>query len=58
MFDVSSNTDDKYYQRYRDYTGNYQMAFKLFFLSLDTNDDGVLNDGENRSVRSIGIFKV
>lgn len=58
MFDVSDNVDDKYYQRWRDYTSEYQKAFKLFFLSLDFNDDGIQNESENQHTRSIQVVKV
>lgn len=58
FFDVSVNTDDKYYQRFRDYEGMYGMAFKLFRMSLDKDDDGIADADEILEINSIGVHKI
>lgn len=58
MFDVSVNIDDKYYQRYRDYEGMYGAAFKLFRMSLDTDDDGKVDDVENLALNDVTVMKL
>ena len=56
--DVSQNTEDKYHQRYRDYLGNFQEAFKLYLLSLDRDDNGKIEVEENNFFRMIELIKV
>lgn len=57
-FDVSSEVDDKYYQRWRDYMSEYQEAMRVYYLSLDSNDDGKEQVVENRFFRTVEITKV
>lgn len=51
-FDISENSDDKSYQRYKNYMGSYGKAFKLFYKSIDNNDDGVADETESLKIRS------
>jgi hypothetical protein len=44
MFDVSVNNDDKFYSKYQDYLGKFGEAFRLAYMSLDSNDNGVEDD--------------
>jgi hypothetical protein len=58
FFDVSENTEDKAYQRYRDYEGMYGAAFKLFYMSLDLDDDGNEDKRENLALNDVTVTKV
>ena len=53
FFNESRNNDDKEYQNYRDYNGRFGQSFKLFYLSLDKNDDGKEDDGEKLASNEI-----
>lgn len=46
FFNESRNVEDKAYMLYRDYQGKFGQSFKLFYLSLDTDDDGKTDDNE------------
>ena len=58
MFDVSSETDDKYYQRYNDFMDEFGEAFRLYLLNIDTDNDGVQDTHEANRIRSVSIAKV
>jgi len=58
MFDVSSNVDDKWYQKYADYKAFYGEAFKLYLLSLDFDDDGKKDPEEQNYYRTVRMQKV
>jgi len=58
MFDVSSNIEDKYYQRFKDYRGMHAESFKLYLQALDTDDDGEVDDFEENNFRSVEFIKV
>ena len=58
MFDVSSNVDDKWYQKYKDYQDEYGQAFKLYKLSLDSDDDGIEDNVEKNFYRTVRMVKV
>lgn len=58
MFDVSSEVDDKYYQRYKDYMDEFGEAFRLYLLSIDSNDDGIEDVNEKNLFRSSELIKV
>lgn len=55
FFDVSSEIDDKYYQKYTDYMSQFQKAFDLYLLSIDFNDDGRENENEKRNIRAVKL---
>ena len=57
FFDVSENPDDKHYQRYMNFDQKFGEAFKLYLLSLDTNDDGVEDDTEKTQNRRMSVHK-
>lgn len=56
--DASDNIDDKSYQKSMDFRARFGESFKLFFRSLDQNDDGIAEPFEKMAVRSIRSFKV
>jgi len=58
FIDVSENVEDKAYGRFKDYEGMFGAAFKLFYMSLDTNDDGNVDELENMAINDIRIMKV
>ena len=58
MFDVSTNPQDKYYERYKDFIDKYAKAFDLYLLWYDSDDDGEMSQAENRNFRSVGLFKI
>lgn len=58
FFDVSENTEDKAYQRFRDYEGMYGAAFKLFRMSIDKDDDGVTDTDERLTLNDVTVTKV
>lgn len=45
-FNDSRNVDDKSFTLYRQYEGKYGEAFKLFYLTLDKDDDGIVDLNE------------
>jgi hypothetical protein len=51
-FNLSDAPEDKYAEKYKDYLKRYNEAYKTFYLSLDTNDDGLQDDEEKASFRS------
>ena len=57
-FDISEQTEDKYYQRYMDYMGLFGDSFALSLKRLDTNDDGKLDVNENNNPRSIEMRRL
>lgn len=58
MFDISSNTDDKWYGNFRDYQGMYGGAFKLYLMAIDTDDDGKDDAFEVNQIRTSRFIKV
>lgn len=58
FFDVSENVDDKQYARYRDYEGMYGASFKTYYLSLDKDDDGNIDNSEKMAPNWVRIHKV
>ena len=58
FFDSSQNIEDKSYERFRDYEGMYGASFKLFYMSLDLNDDGNTDVNENMDLNDITVSKV
>lgn len=57
-FDASTEIDDKDWQRYMEYKGDFGQAFKLYHRSIDVNDDGVLQNEEKMALRTITINKL
>lgn len=48
-FNFSDNPEDKYYQKYQDYMARYKDAYNLSRLFLDEDDDGTLDENEQRA---------
>jgi len=46
FFNESRNVEDKAYNLYRQYQGKYGESFKLYYLSLDKDDDGKEDSNE------------
>jgi hypothetical protein len=57
-FNLSDSVDDKYWQKFENYLGRYNNAFKTFFLSIDENDDGKQSEVEKETFRSGIIIRV
>ena len=58
MFDASTEIDDKYYQKHRDYMDMFGEAFKLYFLSWDKDNDGEVDTNERMGIRTSEFIKV
>lgn len=55
FFEISDSVDDKYYQLYQDYKKKYDAAFDLFYLTIDIDDDGVVDSNEKLAVTRISV---
>jgi len=58
MFDVSEQNEDKYYQKFHDYMGQFGEAFRLNIQRLDKNDDGKIDIIENNTKRSVQMVRL
>jgi len=50
FFNTSDEADDKFEQKSKEHRSKYADAFSLAFLSLDTNDDGIVTQGEGENL--------
>lgn len=58
-FENSVNIDDKEYQKYNDNYEFFGNAFKLFFMSIDKDDDGVIDEQTERlELNDVTIEKI
>ena len=57
FFEVSDNPDDKWYQRYKDYSALYNGAFDLYMLAIDLDDDGVNDPGDTQIISSVRLTR-
>jgi hypothetical protein len=57
-FNLSDSPDDKYWQKYEDYLKRYNNAYRVFFLSIDLNDDGIQDQAEKEAFKSGLIVRV
>lgn len=55
FFYVSENNEDKAFTRYTNYMSMFAQAFKNFYLSLDTDDDGNADNFESMDLNDIRI---
>jgi hypothetical protein len=55
FFYVSENNEDKAFTRYQNNMDMFGAAFKNFYLSLDTDDDGDTDDFENMDLNDCRI---
>lgn len=56
-FDNSNETDDKSWQRYTENYSHFGAAYKLFFQTLDKDDDGKKDANENMAIRTVRLLK-
>lgn len=58
-FDISEGETDKYYQKYKDHMAMFGASYKLYYRTLDLNDDGIIDEQlEKMQIRSITLSKV
>lgn len=57
-FNLSDSPEDKYWQKYEDYMKRYNNAYRVFFLSIDENDDGLQSIDEKEAFKSGLIIRV
>jgi hypothetical protein len=57
-FNLSDSVDDKYWQKFENYLARYNEAYRVFFLSLDSNDDGLQDVAEKQTFKSGLIQRV
>lgn len=55
FFYVSENNEDKAFIRFQNYMGMFAESFKLFYLSLDKDDDGNLDTHESMALNDVRI---
>lgn len=58
FFAISDNVEDKWYQKYRDYNSFYQKAFDVFYLTLDQDDDGTVDEVERLTFKSLTVTRI
>lgn len=54
---LSDSIDDKWYQKANDFAKKYSDKINLFYLSLDTNDDGQADPDEKMAIKSVRIIR-
>lgn len=58
FFNESDSTDDKWYQRARDFYAMYAASININFLSIDENDDGRKTPNETQSLQYIEVRRL
>ncbi len=58
FLNASDSTDGKFNQLMNSYRAKGDEAFTLFFMSLDLDDDGVLDDGESAAISFSRIVRL
>lgn len=58
FFNESDAIDDKWYQKAKDFDRLYAEAISMDLLSLDTNNDGKIDQSENQAVQFITIQRL
>lgn len=58
FFELSDDPEDKWYQRHKDYTEKANQALDLYYLSLDSNDDGKEDKNEMTQYQSVSLTRV
>lgn len=58
FFQASDNIEDKWYQKYTDHLQFYNNAFDVFYLTLDKDDDGQVDDAERLAIKSLTITRL
>lgn len=57
FWELSDNIEDKWYQRSQEYNAKGNKALEVYFLSLDTDDDGKNDSNEKLVTQSIGLIR-
>lgn len=55
FFYVSENNEDKAFTRYQNNVSMFGDAFKMFFMSIDRDDDGEVDPSENLDLNDVRI---
>jgi hypothetical protein len=58
FFNLSDRLDDKHYQRSLDYNNKFKEAFDLYWLSLDLDDDGIVDNSERLITQRTVVTRV
>lgn len=58
FFNLSDATDDKYYQKYKDYLVMSDSARNLYYLTLDLDDDGAISSEERSNFNTISVTRI
>lgn len=58
FFELSDSVDDKYYQKHKDYESLYSAAKNTYYLTIDENDDGVMDQKEKNKIRTITVTRL
>lgn len=58
FFNESRNDEDKAYLLYEDYLGKFGQSFKLFYLTLDKDDDGEVDNNEKLANNEVTVSYV
>ena len=58
FFEASNEVEDKADQLARSCRNKYQSSFKLYLLSLDTNDDGLEDSSERNDIHTIMVSRI
>jgi hypothetical protein len=56
-FNLSDNTEDQYWAKYKQYESRFSEAFALGQLRIDLNDNGKVDPDEKRPVKSARWFR-
>lgn len=54
----SDSVDDKWYQKSKDFMHKYAEAININFLSIDENDDGIMQNSESNSIQYIKVMRL
>ena len=58
FFEASDSVEGKWYQRYQDHLSFYNKAFDIFYLTLDRDDDGTVDDTERMAIKSLTVTRI
>ena len=58
FFNYSDRPDDKYAQKYSLYKGKYEEALNVFYLSIDSDDDGIEDTTETPGIQYKTITRI
>lgn len=52
-FNLSDDTEDQYWSKYKEYNEKFEEAFALGRLRVDLNDDGKVDSAEKRPIKTV-----